>query len=541
MKKILSMILCLMLAMFMLVSCGEDIIGEYLDEYDKPEVKEKLTYNLYIICEDGTSDNAKKTVQQRIADYTGSSEMQTTVNVVYCTASEYNSIVLNKKLDGTKDQADILLINSESLMDQLVADKRLADITEYINGDYEYAKFNAQIANSLMQASLFTEQDGSKVNYCVPNNYVVGHYTYITIDIKNAALYNYSELDLQQNQAGFVGTEYFWLLLAKEAKENNTAFEPDKYIFSFDTYITDSSLLLTKYECLSETEPTEKDSNYTYLFFSPDAAEKYGIQKKDVEGVKDIATARELFLNNEGSKLTQSRFDEIFKEVKSTVKYTDADYELISSDPTFYFNQIIEKNAEDPDAAPIYTYVCFDKEKADKFGLDNNSYFKNCVPTDENDIIRLWNAMAEDGVADPYKFIKIEEGSITDKAKYEAEGLICNIPALPAATRSDAFEGAFAINANVANVERAMEVIYAINNDDTLHNYLQYGIAETNYDIIDKDNRIIERSTEQTSKYYMNPRYTGDIFGLLYCEELKWTEDKVVPSKMQNDASVFTP
>ncbi|MBQ3016930.1 MAG: hypothetical protein IJD79_09145 [Clostridia bacterium] len=541
MKKILSMILCLMLAMFMLVSCGEDIIGEYLEEYEKPEVKEKLNYNLYIICEDGTSDNAKKTVQQRIADYTGSSEMQTTVNVVYCSASEYNSIVLNKKLDGTKDQADILLVNSESLMDQLVADERLADITEYLNGEYEYAKFNAQIANSLMQASLFTAADGTKVNYCVPNNYVVGHYTYITIDIKNAALYNYSELDLQQKQAGFIGTEYFWLLLAKEAKENNTAFEPDKYINEFVSNIADSSLLLAKYECLSETEPNEKDSNYTYLFFSPDAAEKHGVNLEEARNVKDIAKARELFLNNEGSKLTQSKFDEIFKEVKSAVKYTDEDYELISSDPTFYFNQIIQKNEEDPEAAPVYTYVCFDKEKADKFGLNNNNYFKNCVPTDENDVICLWNAMINAGESDPYKFIKIEEGSFTDKAKYEANGLICNIPALPSATRADAFTGAFAINAKVADVERAMEVIYAINNDDTLHNYLQYGIAETNYDVIDKDDRLIKLSTEETGKYYMNPRYTGDIFGLLYCEELGWTEDKVAPSKMQNDASVFRP
>ena len=46
MKKILCSVLCLMLALFMLVGCGEDAIGGYIDQYEKPTEKELLTYNL---------------------------------------------------------------------------------------------------------------------------------------------------------------------------------------------------------------------------------------------------------------------------------------------------------------------------------------------------------------------------------------------------------------------------------------------------------------------------------------------------------------
>ena len=144
---------------------------------------------------------------------------------------------------------------------------------------------------------------------------------------------------------------------------------------------------------------------------------------------------------------------------------------------------------------------------------------------------------------DASKLVYVENGPYELRETRIKENKFCNIISVPTVTVEDAFASCFAVvkNTDTKYVDRAMQMIYAINNDDTLHNYLQYGIAETNYDVIDKDDRLIKLSTEETGKYYMNPRYTGDIFGLLYCEELGWTEDKVAPSKMQNDASVFRP
>ena len=58
MKKFLSILLCLVLVSGMLVSCDDDrIFGSYLPNYDgyTPEVKEKLTLNLYIITDEETA------------------------------------------------------------------------------------------------------------------------------------------------------------------------------------------------------------------------------------------------------------------------------------------------------------------------------------------------------------------------------------------------------------------------------------------------------------------------------------------------------
>ena len=87
MKKLICLILCIVLSSLALVSCGEDPIGDYLENYEKPVEKEKLSLNLYIVadicenedckntdyvnCQHRSSDkNALVTVQQRIADYT---------------------------------------------------------------------------------------------------------------------------------------------------------------------------------------------------------------------------------------------------------------------------------------------------------------------------------------------------------------------------------------------------------------------------------------------------------------------------------------
>ena len=172
-----------MLAMLVLVGCGEDVIGEYIDQYDKPTEKELLTYNLYIVCGDETSEAAKTFVRQRISDYTEKSKLRTNLNVVFCSAAEYDSIIrtatdVNSSYDSNAEltdadkankipQADIFLITSAALMDDMVAANRVADLTTYFNGDYEYGKFNAQIATSLMSASIIANK-----NYAIPNNYV---------------------------------------------------------------------------------------------------------------------------------------------------------------------------------------------------------------------------------------------------------------------------------------------------------------------------------------------------------------------------------
>ncbi len=172
MKKIISAILCFVIALFTFVSCTDDVIGDIPEGLKPPVEKEKLTLNLHIICEDVTSKNAQITVAQRIADYT-EEKYSTRVNIKYSYASTYEADLEQALNNGT---ADIVLLNSKSLADKLHEEKKLAELSAYISGN-EYGMLNAKIASSLLKAY----STGDKI-YSIPNNHVVGRYEYVVIN-----------------------------------------------------------------------------------------------------------------------------------------------------------------------------------------------------------------------------------------------------------------------------------------------------------------------------------------------------------------------
>ena len=61
MKKLICLILCIVLSSLALVSCGEDPIGDYLENYEKPVEKEKLSLNLYIVADICENEDCKNT------------------------------------------------------------------------------------------------------------------------------------------------------------------------------------------------------------------------------------------------------------------------------------------------------------------------------------------------------------------------------------------------------------------------------------------------------------------------------------------------
>ena len=83
-----------------------------------------------------------------------------------------------------------------------------------------------------------------------------------------------------------------------------------------------------------------------------------------------------------------------------------------------------------------------------------------------------------------------------------------------------------------------MQVIYAINADVELRNYLQYGVEHTNYSVV---NGLVVPTNDPESIYNMNLLYTGDVFKALYCEVdgwVKWNENSFTSGKLQNNDAV---
>ena len=420
MKKIISMILCLVFATLALAGCGNDGVGEDLDDSMKGYEKESITLNFYIV---GDTTNDNPTVNARINNYT-TKHFNTTLNIVYCNEDNYENTVVaaldaakaalaaveegatdEATLNAIKNKPDFFLINSPQMMKTLYEKGHLADLTEFFYPEiYEKKveiypdlmnKFHLelikkteglhnQITETLMDASVIYEtkynQETKKditeeKNYCVPNNRIVGSYTYLIID---------------------------------------------------------------------------------------------------------KAAAREVYMG------TNSMLNSF------TLKNKD---------------ELIEAIAEAK-------------------GLTTEAVKENYVRV-------------------------IYDGKYEDKAMYEANGFACNIVEYPQVagleatdpdvnipeTVDNVFNSAFVVGA-YSDVDRAMEIIYALNTDNILHNYLQYGVQDTNY-TIDQETGLVtyEQITNEDNKYFMNPIYTGDMFKLLPSET--WTETDMLNAKKQNDQSVL--
>ena len=194
MKKILCTLLCLVLCVCALASCGDPVLGDVPPSYEphRPKPIEKITLNMYIICGDETTENAKITVATRIAQETVD-KFNTNLVVHYVTAANYASVLEEKTAAGAEDRADIVLIDSKATFNKLKDADLLTDLTSYYEGT-AYGKLNVSINSELLKMS---KVDGKL--YTVPNNHLFGEYEYIKIDVDVATRYYKSPQTIAEN------------------------------------------------------------------------------------------------------------------------------------------------------------------------------------------------------------------------------------------------------------------------------------------------------------------------------------------------------
>ena len=275
MKKLLSMLLCLILVCGMLVSCDEDrVFGSYLPNYDdyEPEVDEKLTLNLYIITDDTTAENAKDTVALNINLYT-TRKYNTELKVHYLTAAKYQSKVTEEVSASDADSANIVLINSITMMQNLVKSEKLVDLAGYLTTD-AFGPLNVNIAPALLE--------GAKIDdkiYAIPNNHIVGEYEYLLVDKWANDEFKVIPPSLFNNDLGPKELEGFDALIDElEEKLTASGKNPADYIKSAKgPYEMQASLEADgKYECVVVKYPTVDDSvAFSSAFAIVDRGEAY--------------------------------------------------------------------------------------------------------------------------------------------------------------------------------------------------------------------------------------------------------------------------
>ncbi len=209
-KRILSLLLCLLLLFpLVLTSCGEKKQGT-TEEPEEAKITVPATLNFYIIKDARTTEESIAIMEQKFNDV-AEQLYKTHVNFFMYTADEYEEKVLGKLqsaasvqgesaadwfsrefADGPKterdehnlpreiypeirdNQVDILLIAGRDMYDRFNAAGYLQDITAIVDADNT---FSSHINPALLSGA---REDGKL--YAVPNNVLIGKYTYLLIN-----------------------------------------------------------------------------------------------------------------------------------------------------------------------------------------------------------------------------------------------------------------------------------------------------------------------------------------------------------------------
>lgn len=207
MKRIFSVLLCLLLVGTMLVGCGDNSLDEFQthrNEYDyKPEVIPDLTLTIYVPTDDRTTTTAMEDVQRQINQYTVA-QYHTTLNIVYVNTktegfrTDYKTTALAAAKNPERS-VNIMLVNDYDMAKELYDNDMLVELGAFLDTT-TYGYLNVDIASALLDAAKM--EDGM---WWLPNNHVIGNsgfdhetaYEYVVIRrdvVEQVFNYPYSEL-----------------------------------------------------------------------------------------------------------------------------------------------------------------------------------------------------------------------------------------------------------------------------------------------------------------------------------------------------------
>ena len=228
-KKLIALLIFALMACVSLIGC-EDEIGKYYYEVYEPGkigvVAEKPSVELdfYIISEYpegyGSVEEVTKAYDSTLATVKYNINLhleevyKTTLDIHFISEDEYAEKISSITAVGSKENKGIVLINSATMMDSLVAGDSLVDLTDYLsNPKYKFGTLNVQISQGLLALAM-TELDNANRLYCIPNNHVIDMdaYDYIAIN-KDVALDLHFSLN-QMKQMNSVDNEMLQQLVA---------------------------------------------------------------------------------------------------------------------------------------------------------------------------------------------------------------------------------------------------------------------------------------------------------------------------------------
>lgn len=257
-RKILSLILCfsMLAACFLFTSCGSDDGDNSDNDANVDSSRTPASLSFYIITDDSTTPEGIKSMQEAFNDYT-ESHFSTHVEFTMLKESEYEAKLAEhwakvrnapaqsvptkfetyvdslgmtriKYPDILSDQLDIVLITSKKMLESNI--NNLEKLDDLISTSYPdmLTQFNKSFID---KAKMKAAGDAVASVYAIPNNHVLGTYTYMFIKKEYA---NNLYMDTVTGN-GFKNYKDFYSF-ASEINSAYTDVAPVKNAFSHPSY-----------------------------------------------------------------------------------------------------------------------------------------------------------------------------------------------------------------------------------------------------------------------------------------------------------------
>ena len=256
-KRLICMLLCLVVALVpMLASCAEQSDEDKLAEINAAQAQGAHTLSMWIVSEQPVEESVRKDVLEAINELT-ETNYKVRMDITYLSAAEYyeklkdalvayseverDAITGNIQIteDGLyqqvypallEDQVDILyvgdlqdadgnlLMSGADMYEELIAAGHLAPVDKWFSGA------NVKTMYEYVPAVYFNAAKYNGVTYAVPNNNVIGEYTYMLLNKELMDRYSLNGHFLAGNIDGFYNTyvyQFLNMILADDANDGS--------------------------------------------------------------------------------------------------------------------------------------------------------------------------------------------------------------------------------------------------------------------------------------------------------------------------------
>ncbi len=485
-KKLLCMFLCIiMMLSFVLTSCsvesgGEDtVVGE--EDLTEEADRTPVTLTFWLPAETAMSEETVAAVEAAMNDYL-KSNFTTAVELKIFDEETYEKEMLGR-IDAIEkkaaEEAEAKRIRREMEREARRRGETLPPLeteSETVVTEVETVK-NEWGVKELKYPAVNEDQFDIFL--------ITDYNMYLSLADRDAL----SELDTSLAGSSKVLRSYINSVFFETAKFNGTTYAiPNNHGLGEYKYLLLNKELIEKYSYDADTfgSSVAKDGNISSL-------EEF---IRDIERYEDLSAVTPLLSWVEPAGMYYWSLDGSWSVLSSMVKSNDT-FSTLGS-----INSIFKNNAY-------------------------KSNFKLMKAFEEDGLI------AEDPAACENFAVGVVSCDLDQLAAYEENYYVYTYEA-PMITQEDVFAGAFAVSSYTENLDRAMEVITALNTDVRLRDILQYGAPDIHFEY-NEDEQVVRLNDD----YTMNPLHTGNTF--VMSTEAGTNADVWESQKQTNLSAHYTP